>query len=80
MKLTSIQFDKLSALEPKLTKVTLNGTTDYTVVTDLLGKPLLTAIASKIDQPLNELVWAIIRHISESVKLTAKQTTLVDSF
>ena len=80
MNLTTQQWTKLTQLSTTIEQVKPDGTSDYQQVVTAITKPILTAIANQVNQPVNELVWAIIRYITDNAEISQAEQELISGF
>ena len=77
MKITTAQFNQLVTGRPALGTLTLDGTTDYNTIVDVLTKPLVKAIAIKFNTTQSKVVFGLINHITELDELTDADVDLL---
>ena len=80
MTITKIQFDGVTSVRPKLLTVTLDGTNDYSKVSEAIGEPLIKFIATKAGKQSNDVVWALVNYIKSAVILNKQDTKIGNMF
>ena len=80
MKLTDTQFNTIAQVRPELKTITLDGTNDYSLIADIIGKPMLKALAVKTGEAQNNIVWAFKHHIKEQEELDTVDTEALAGF